>query len=56
VGLVRVPRYAWLFVMGTEAKMAGLMSRLYVEKYKTRVFIEAVCWKGLRKMEGRSDE
>jgi hypothetical protein len=52
VGLVRVPRYVWLFVMGTEAKMAEPRSRLYVEKYRTRVLIKPVCWKGLREIEG----
>jgi len=56
VGLVRVPRYAWLFAMNTEAKMAERRSRLYVEKSRTRVLIKAVCLKELREMEGRGDE
>ncbi|KAG4428718.1 hypothetical protein IFR05_015797 [Cadophora sp. M221] len=48
VGLVRLPRSAWILVLGTEAKVAALRSRLYVEKYRVRVLIEAVTWEGLR--------
>ncbi|KAH9205157.1 hypothetical protein DL95DRAFT_397928, partial [Leptodontidium sp. 2 PMI_412] len=42
VGLVRLPRSAWTLVLGTEAKVAALRSRLYVEKYRVRVLIDAV--------------
>lgn len=54
VGLVRVPRCAWTLVLGTEAKVAALRSRLYVEKYRVRVLIEAVTWQGLRTLQTRS--
>jgi hypothetical protein len=58
VGLVRVPRNAWAFVMGNEAKMGQFRSRLYVEKYRVRVLIDAVAWQGLRELGplGRSSE
>jgi hypothetical protein len=42
VGLVRLFRAAWVLVMGTERKMKELRSRLYVEKYKVRVLINAI--------------
>ncbi len=48
VGLVRLPRSAWVLVMGTEAKTTALRSRLYVEKYRVRVLIETVCYVGLK--------
>ena len=48
VGLVRLPRNAWVLVMRGEQKAASLRSRLYVEKYRVRVLIEAVTWVGLR--------
>lgn len=48
VGLVRVPRNAWAYVMGGELRMAQFRSRLYVEKYRVRVLIDAVAWQGLR--------
>ncbi|PVH85650.1 hypothetical protein DL98DRAFT_511237 [Cadophora sp. DSE1049] len=54
VGLVRLPRCAWTLVLGTEAKVAALRSRLYVEKYRVRVLIEAVAYEGLRGLEGKS--
>ncbi|KAH6709014.1 hypothetical protein BKA61DRAFT_677918 [Leptodontidium sp. MPI-SDFR-AT-0119] len=56
VGLVRLPRSAWTLVLGTEAKVAALRSRLYVEKYRVRVLIDAVTWEGLRGLgaQGRS--
>lgn len=54
VGLVRLPRCAWTLVLGTEAKVAALRSRLYVEKYRVRVLIEAVAYEGLRCLEGKS--
>ncbi|KAH7417501.1 hypothetical protein BKA64DRAFT_636860 [Cadophora sp. MPI-SDFR-AT-0126] len=54
VGLVRLPRCAWTLVLGTEAKVAALRSRLYVEKYRVRVLIEAVAYEGLRSLEGKS--
>ncbi|XMA14283.1 hypothetical protein WAI453_007074 [Rhynchosporium graminicola] len=56
VGLVRLPRAAWVLVLGSEAKVAALRSRLFVEKYRVRVLIEAVVWEGLRQLgkEGRS--
>lgn len=44
VGLVRNPQWAWNLVMGGESKAQALRSRLYVEKYKVRVLIEAVTW------------
>jgi hypothetical protein len=47
VGLVRLPRNAWVLVMRGEQKAASLRSRLYVKKYRVRVLIEAVCWVGL---------
>ncbi|KAN0122658.1 hypothetical protein V8E51_000984 [Hyaloscypha variabilis] len=47
VGLVRLPRNAWVLVMRGEQRAASLRSRLYVEKYRVRVLIEAVCWVGL---------
>ncbi|EKD17255.1 hypothetical protein MBM_04832 [Drepanopeziza brunnea f. sp. 'multigermtubi' MB_m1] len=50
VGLVRLPRAAWEFVLGTEQKVASLRSRLFVEKYRVRVLIDAVAWEGLRCM------
>jgi hypothetical protein len=56
VGLVRLPRAAWVLVMGTEAKMAALRSRLYVEKYRVRVLIEAVSWAGLESLESRTEK
>lgn len=48
MGLVRVPRNAWAYVMGGEVKMAQFRSRLYVEKYRVRVLIDAVAWQGLK--------
>lgn len=48
IGLVRVPRNAWAYVMGGELRMAQFRSRLYVEKYRVRVLIDAVAWQGLR--------
>ncbi|KAL2072744.1 hypothetical protein VTL71DRAFT_12087 [Oculimacula yallundae] len=56
VGLVRLPRAAWTLVLGTEAKVASLRSRLFVEKYRVRVLIEAVVYEGLRTLgkDGRS--
>lgn len=33
--------------MRGEQKAASLRSRLYVEKYRVRVLIKAVCWVGL---------
>lgn len=56
VGLVRAPRFAWCAVCGGEREAARLRSRLYVEKYRVRVLLDAVCWEGLRKKEGRSVE
>lgn len=50
VGLVRVPRNAWGLVCGGEAQAGMLRSRLYVEKYRVRVLIDAVCWVGLNRM------
>jgi hypothetical protein len=47
VGLVRLPRNAWVLVMRGEQRAASLRSRLYVEKYRVRVLIEAVSWVGL---------
>ncbi|KAE9381314.1 hypothetical protein N431DRAFT_392368 [Stipitochalara longipes BDJ] len=47
VGLVRLPRNAWVLVMRGEHRAASLRSKLYVEKYRVRVLIEAVCWVGL---------
>lgn len=55
VGLVRLPKVAWTLVMGTEAKVAALRSRLYVEKYRVRVLIEAVSWAGLASLEPRTE-
>jgi hypothetical protein len=46
-GLVRTPRFAWFEIMGGEGKAAGLRSRLCVEKYRVRVLIDAVRYKGL---------
>jgi hypothetical protein len=54
VGLVRLPRAAWVLVMGTEGKMKELRSRLYVEKYRVRVLIDAVCWEALKKLKRES--
>lgn len=54
IGLVRLPRVAWALVMGTEAKVAALRSRLYVEKYRVRVLIEAVSWAGLESLGMRT--
>jgi hypothetical protein len=56
VGLVRLPRAAWTLVMGTEVKVAALRSRLYVEKYRVRVLIEAVSWAGLASSVMRNDK
>ncbi|KUJ22808.1 uncharacterized protein LY89DRAFT_311033 [Mollisia scopiformis] len=53
VGLVRLPRNAWILINGTEAKAASLRSRLYVEKYRVRVLLDAVNWYGLRSLEIR---
>lgn len=50
VGLVRVPKNAWIFVMGGEREMGRLRSKLYVEKYRVRVLIDAVVWLGLRNL------
>jgi len=54
VGLVRLPRCAWTLVLGTEAKVAALRSRLYVEKYRVRVLIEAIAYEGLRGLRAKS--
>jgi len=54
VGLVRLPRAAWVLVMGTDGKMKELRSRLYVEKYRVRVLIDAVCWEALKKLKRES--
>jgi hypothetical protein len=55
VGLVRLPRNAWVLVMRGEQRAASLRSRLYVEKYRVRVLIEAVCWVGLHGKAGLSE-
>jgi hypothetical protein len=55
VGLVRLPRNAWVLVMRGEQRAASLRSRLYVEKYRVRVLIEAVCWVGLNRKAGLSE-
>jgi hypothetical protein len=55
VGLVRLPRNAWVLVMRGEQRAASLRSRLYVEKYRVRVLIEAVCWVGLNGKTGLSE-
>jgi hypothetical protein len=56
VGLVRLPRNAWVLVMRGEQRAASLRSRLYVEKYRVRVLIEAVCWVGLNGKGGLSEQ
>ncbi|KAF8862769.1 hypothetical protein BDZ45DRAFT_670911 [Acephala macrosclerotiorum] len=56
VGLVRLPRNAWILINGTEAKAASLRSRLYVEKYRVRVLIDAINWYGLRSLDMRNAE
>jgi hypothetical protein len=56
VGLVRLPRNAWCLVMKGEHNAASLRSRLYVEKYRVRVFIDTVCWVGLNGKERLSEE
>jgi hypothetical protein len=56
VGLVRLPRNAWVLVMRGEQRAASLRSRLYVEKYRVRVLIEAVCWVGLNGKTGLSEQ
>ncbi|CZR51169.1 uncharacterized protein PAC_01044 [Phialocephala subalpina] len=56
VGLVRLPRNAWILINGNEAKAASLRSRLYVEKYRVRVLIDAVNWYGLRSLDMRNQE
>ena len=56
VGLVRLPRNAWVLVMRGEQRAASLRSRLYVEKYRVRVLIEAVCWVGLNGKAGLSEQ
>lgn len=48
VGLVRLPQCAWNLVMGGESRAQALRSRLYVEKYRVRVLVEAVAWHGLK--------
>jgi len=55
VGLVRLPKNAWVLVMRGEQRAASLRSRLYVEKYRVRVLIEAVCWVGLNGKAGWSE-
>ena len=54
VGLVRLPRVAWVLVMGTEGKMKELRGRLYMEKYRVRALIDAVCWEALKKLKRES--
>jgi hypothetical protein len=56
VGLVRLPRNAWVLVMRGEQRAASLRSRLYVEKYRVRVLIEAICWVGLSGKAGLSEQ
>lgn len=53
VGLVRLPKSAWVLVVGSEPKVAALRSRLYIEKYRVRVLIETVCFVGLKKLSFR---
>jgi hypothetical protein len=56
VGLVRLPKNAWCLVIKGEHRAAYLRSRLYVEKYRVRVLIDAVCWVGLHGKECLSEE
>jgi hypothetical protein len=47
-GLVRTPRFVWADVVGGTPGKAGVMRRrLCVEKYRVRVLIDAVRYKGL---------
>jgi hypothetical protein len=54
--LVRLPKNAWCLVMKGEHRAASSRSRLYVEKYRVRVLIDAVCWVGLNRKECLSEE
>jgi hypothetical protein len=56
VGLVRLPPDACALVMRGEQRAASLRSRLYVEKYRVRVLIEAVCWVGLNGKRGLTEQ
>lgn len=50
VGLVRTPRFAWFAICGGEREAGRLRSRLYVEKYRVRVLVDAVTWEGLKQL------
>lgn len=50
VGLVRTPRFAWFAICGGEREAGRLRSRLYVEKYRVRVLVDAVTWEGFRQL------
>jgi hypothetical protein len=56
VGLVRLPKNASCLVMKGEHRAASSRSRLYIEKYRVRVLIDAVCWVGLNRKECLSEE
>lgn len=47
VGLVRIPRNAWILVMSGDSNAQALRQRLFVGKYRVRVLNEAIAWFGL---------
>jgi hypothetical protein len=48
---VREQHYAWFSIMGSKENMEKLRERLKVGKYRTRVLIETVNYKGLTELK-----